>query len=178
MDFDLVLTDKWLYFGFILTEFWLHFDWILTEFWLNFDWILAAFWLYFGCILTAFWLHCDCILTEFWLNFNDNRSPRGWKSIVFLFWTTLVLHLEMSKNTAVIKLHIFFSEGTRIENCSKNIGHRKYAFGALQLATFPYQYRAPVGSFQSNVSGWNFLAQNNLRFFETYKNLVNQLNAI
>ena len=43
-----------------------------------------------------------------------------------------------------------FSEGTRIENCEKNIGRRKFAFGALQLPTYPYQYRPPVGTFQPN----------------------------
>merc|ERR1712045_135651 len=44
------------------------------------------------------------------------------------------------------------SEGTRIDTCEKNIGVKAYAFSTLQLTTFPYQYKAPVGSYQSNIS--------------------------
>ena len=47
---------------------------------------------------------------------------------------------------------LFYSEGTRIDTCEKNIGVKAYAFSTLQLTTFPYQYKAPVGSYQSNIS--------------------------
>ena len=65
----------------------------------------------------------------------------------------------MKKNSILISnislLFLFFySEGTRIDTCEKNIGVKAYAFSTLQLTTFPYQYKAPVGSYQSNLQRW------------------------
>uniref|UniRef100_A0A0K2UL75 Type I inositol3,4bisphosphate 4phosphatase-like [Bombus impatiens] n=1 Tax=Lepeophtheirus salmonis TaxID=72036 RepID=A0A0K2UL75_LEPSM len=49
-------------------------------------------------------------------------------------------------------LDVMRSEGTRIANAQKNIGHRSFAFNSLQLRTFPYQYKPPVGSYGSKES--------------------------
>ena len=57
-----------------------------------------------------------------------------------------------NKKTNQITFFQLFSEGTRMDNTEKNIGIRTYAFSTLQLTTFPYQYRAPVGSYQSKYT--------------------------
>ena len=58
-----------------------------------------------------------------------------------------------SKKTTSFMI-LTFSEGTRRANCMKNADNDKYAFKTLQLATFPRQYRPPVGTFGSIKNHW------------------------
>lgn len=44
-------------------------------------------------------------------------------------------------------LDVIRSEGTRLDNTMKNIGHRKFAFNLPQVMALPQQYRPPNGSY-------------------------------
>ncbi|OQR75732.1 type I inositol 3 [Tropilaelaps mercedesae] len=59
--------------------------------------------------------------------------------------------LELDHNLAAHQvspaLQCMRSEGSRLQNCFKNIGLPKYAINTLQLMHMPKMYRPPVGTF-------------------------------
>jgi len=57
---------------------------------------------------------------------------------------------DLADNEYQKALDTLRSDGTRRINCMKNINVDKYAFKTLQLATFPRQYRPPVGTYGSS----------------------------
>jgi len=59
---------------------------------------------------------------------------------------------DLAENEYQRALDAMRSEGTRRHNCLKNIDRTKYAFTTVQLATFPKQYKPPVGTFGSKVT--------------------------
>ncbi|XP_068243281.1 inositol polyphosphate-4-phosphatase type I A isoform X3 [Palaemon carinicauda] len=59
----------------------------------------------------------------------------------------LAAEYDLSETEFQRALNCMRSEGTRLENCFKNIGIRKFAFSALQLKMFPKQYRPPSGTY-------------------------------
>ncbi|XP_064086446.1 inositol polyphosphate-4-phosphatase type I A-like isoform X4 [Macrobrachium nipponense] len=59
----------------------------------------------------------------------------------------LAAEYDLSETEFQRALNCMRSEGTRLENCYKNIGIRKFAFSALQLKMFPKQYRPPSGTY-------------------------------
>jgi len=56
---------------------------------------------------------------------------------------------DLADNEYQAALATIRSEGTRRANCWKNTDSDKFGFRTLQLATFPRQYRPPVGTFGS-----------------------------
>ncbi|KAK7074206.1 Type I inositol 3,4-bisphosphate 4-phosphatase [Halocaridina rubra] len=59
----------------------------------------------------------------------------------------LAAEYDLSETESQRALNCMRSEGTRLENCFKSIGVRRYAFNALQLKMFPKQYRPPSGTY-------------------------------
>lgn len=64
----------------------------------------------------------------------------------------LASEYDLSSSEYQRALNCMRSEGTRLENCRKSIGGRKYAFNTLQLQLFPVQYRPPSGTYGSTES--------------------------
>ncbi|XP_042884545.1 inositol polyphosphate-4-phosphatase type I A-like isoform X3 [Penaeus japonicus] len=61
----------------------------------------------------------------------------------------LAAEYDLSETEFQRALNCMRSEGTRLENCQKNIGSRKYAFSTVQLKMFPRQYQPPPGTYGS-----------------------------
>jgi len=90
------------------------------------------------------------------LRFTSCRSGKDLSGMSATLENVNILSREfdLAENEYQAALATLRSEGTRRANSMKNVDNDKYAFRSLQLATFPRQYRPPVGTFGSIRSHW------------------------
>jgi inositol polyphosphate-4-phosphatase len=78
------------------------------------------------------------------------KSAKDRTSMAVTLEQANILIREYSMDQGVFQqaLDSMRSQGTRLQNCLKNVGHPLYAFNVIQVTALPRQYRPPDGTYR------------------------------